>query len=147
RFLQSLVLGRRPARITQTTCAGDLQAELCSIHFWAQRWLELAKLSRSPWIRDRFGIQLFRIFVPLQQWQLRSSAVQLILPVSRAIGEVVRQYQSTQAVQKVLPNAFDEQRFNPATRRLHQAVTRKALGFEDHVTVFAFSSYGHYWRK
>jgi hypothetical protein len=147
RFVQTQVLRRRPARITQTTCAGDLQAELCSIHFWAHRWLEVSKWSRSPWFRDRVSLQLFRLFVPIQQWQLRSPALRLILPVSRAIGDLVRQYQGAYAMQKVLPNAFDEQRFNPAVRQLHRANTRKALGYSDGVTIFAFSSYGHYWRK
>jgi glycosyltransferase involved in cell wall biosynthesis len=147
RFVQDLVLRRRPARITQSTCPGDLRADICSIHFCARRYLEVAKLSRSPWFRDWVGLQLFRLSASLQQWHLRSPAVQLLLPVSRAIGDAVRQCYRAHAVQKVLPNAFDEQRFNPAVRQFHRASTREVLGYSDHVTVFAFSSYGHYWRK
>jgi hypothetical protein len=147
RFLQDLILRRRPARITQTTCPGDLGADICSLHFCAGCWLEAAKLSRSPGFRDWVGLQSFRIFVPLQQWQLRSPALQLLLPVSRAIGDAMRQRYGANALQKVLPNAFDEQRFNPANRQLHRASAREVLGYSDQTTVFAFSSYGHYWRK
>ena len=83
----------------------------------------------------------------LEQWQLRSASVKLLLPVSRAIGDLARQCYGAQAAQKVLPNSFDQTRFNPTIRELHRASARNALGFSANETVFAFSSYGHYRRK
>jgi glycosyltransferase involved in cell wall biosynthesis len=146
-FIQKIVLRKRPARITHATCPSDLQADLCSIHFCHGRWIEVAKLSRSPWFRDWISLQISRLFALLDRWQLRSHSVSLLLPVSRAIGEAARQSYGTEIRQKVLPNAFDETRFNPVVRQKHRASVREALGFSESETVFAFSSYGHYRRK
>jgi glycosyltransferase involved in cell wall biosynthesis len=147
RFIQSVVLRKRPARITHATCPSDLQADICSIHFCHGRWVQVAKSSRSPWFRDWVALQISRLLALLDQWQVRSHSVSLLLPVSRAIGDAVRQCYGTHARQRVLPNTFDETRFNPFTRQLHRASVREALGFSESETVFAFSSYGHYHRK
>jgi glycosyltransferase involved in cell wall biosynthesis len=147
RFIQAVVLRKRPARIIHATCGTDLQADICAIHFCHRRWLQIAKTAKSPWFRDWIALQMSQLFALLEQWQLRSTSVKLLLPVSRAIGDLARQCYGTRAAQKVLPNAFDQSRFNPATRELHRASTRAALGFSANETVFAFSSYGHYRRK
>jgi glycosyltransferase involved in cell wall biosynthesis len=109
--------------------------------------VQIAKTAKSPWLRDWISIQMSRVFAPLEQWQLRSASVKLLLPVSRAIGEIARQSYGTHAAQKVLPNSFDQNRFNPTNRELHRSSARSALGFSANETVFAFSSYGHYRRK
>jgi glycosyltransferase involved in cell wall biosynthesis len=83
----------------------------------------------------------------LERLQLRSKHVRLLLPASRAIGEAVREAYGTTVPQIVLPNAFDESRFNTAARKRHRDTVRSELGFADNVTVFAFTSYGHYRRK
>jgi len=147
RFIQSAVLRKRPARIIHATCGTDLQADMCAIHFCHRRWLQIARRAKSPWFRDWIALQMSHLFALLEQWQLRSASVKLLLPVSRAIGDVARQCYGAHAVQKVLPNCFDESRFNPTTRQLHRASVRNALGFSADETVFAFSSYGHYRRK
>jgi glycosyltransferase involved in cell wall biosynthesis len=147
RFIQSAVLHKQPARITHATCPSDLRADICSIHFCHERWIQIARSSRSPWFRDWAALQVSRMLAILDRWQVRSRSVSLLLPVSRAIGDVVRQCYRTHTAQRVLPNAFDETRFNPATRQLHRASTRQALGFSETESVFAFSSYGHYRRK
>jgi glycosyltransferase involved in cell wall biosynthesis len=147
RFIQTVILGKRPARITHATCPSDLQADICSIHFCHGRWIQVAKSSRSPWFRDWVALRISSLLALLDKWQLRSSSVSLLLPVSRAIGDAVRQCYGTHARQRVLPNAFDETRFNPVTRQLHRASVRAALGFSERETIFVFSSYGHYYRK
>jgi glycosyltransferase involved in cell wall biosynthesis len=147
RFIQTVVLRKRPARITHATCPSDLQADICSVHFCHGRWIQVAKSSRSPWFRDWVALQISRVLALFDQWQVRSHSVSLLLPVSRAIGDAVRQCYGTQATQRILPNAFDETRFNPITRQLHRASVRDSLGFSESETVFAFSSYGHYRRK
>jgi glycosyltransferase involved in cell wall biosynthesis len=70
-----------------------------------------------------------------------------LLPASRAIGDAARESYGTTVPQIVLPNAFDESRFNIAARRRYRDSIRLELGFGEDVTVFAFSSYGHYRRK
>jgi glycosyltransferase involved in cell wall biosynthesis len=147
RLIQSRLFRRRPATIVHTTCAYDLQADLVSVHFCQQRWLEFSSSLGARSLRDPVGIQFSRIYSALERIQLRSEYVRLLLPVSRAIGEAVRQAHSTAVPQMVLPNAFDENRFSPAMRQQHREQMRNELGFVDKVTVFAFTSYGHYRRK
>jgi glycosyltransferase involved in cell wall biosynthesis len=147
RFVQGALLRKRPARIIHTTCPYDLQADICSIHFCHRRWVQFARSLRGPSLREWVGLQISGVFALFDQWQLRSQSVRLLLPVSRAIGAAARQCYGTYAVQTILPNAFDENRFNSKTRQLHRASVREALGFSPNETVFAFSSYGHYRRK
>jgi glycosyltransferase involved in cell wall biosynthesis len=147
RLIQSVLLQKRPARISHATCPTDLQADICSIHFCHARWVQVAKSSPSPWFRDWVGIQISRMLAVLDRWQVRSPSVSLLLPVSRAIGDVMRQCYGTQVKERVLANAFDETRFNPSVRQLHRARVREVLGFSESQAVFAFSSYGHYRRK
>ena len=147
RFIQSVVLRKRPARIIHASCCTDLQADICAIQFCHRRWLQIAKTAKSPWFRDWIALQTSHLWAAIEQWQLRSPSIKLLLPASRAIGELARQCYGAHAAQKVLPNSFDQNRFNPTTRELHRASARSALGFSANETVFAFSSYGHYRRK
>jgi glycosyltransferase involved in cell wall biosynthesis len=147
RFIQSVVLRKRPARIIHATCGTDLQADICAIHFCHRRWLQIAKTAKSPWFRDWIALKLSHVSALIEQWQLRSASVKLLLPVSRAIGDLARQCYGARAAQKVLPNSFDQTRFNPTIRELYRASARNSLGFSANETVFAFSSYGHYRRK
>jgi glycosyltransferase involved in cell wall biosynthesis len=147
RFIQTGLLRRRPAKIVHTTCAYDLQADLVSVHFCQQRWLEFSISLGVRSLRDHVGLQLSRIYSVLERLQLGSKHVRLLLPVSRAIGDAVRGAHGTTVPQIVLPNAFDESRFNIAARQRYRKTVRSELGFGDDVTVFAFTSYGHYRRK
>ncbi len=147
RWIQAGFFRRRPATIVHTTCAYDLQAELVSVHFCQQRWFEFnAALVVGSW-RERAGQQLSRVYALLERLQLRAKKARLLLPVSRAIGEAVRLAHGTTVPQIVLPNAFDESRFNIAARERYRESVRLELGFAENVTVFAFTSYGHYRRK
>jgi glycosyltransferase involved in cell wall biosynthesis len=147
RFVQNGLLRRRPARIVHTQSANDLLADLVSLNFCQRRWLEFnAALPIRSW-RDRAGLQLSRFYCVLERLQLRSRHVRLLLPASRAIGEAVREIYGLSVPQIVLPNAFDENRFNIAARTRYRESIRLELGFQENVTVFAFTSYGHYRRK
>jgi glycosyltransferase involved in cell wall biosynthesis len=147
RFVQTIFCGRRPAAILHTTCAYDLHADLVSVHFCHQRWLEFGSSLSHLSLRDWLALQFSRIYALLDRLQLRSKQVRLLLPVSRAIGEAIEQCYSASAPQQVLPNAFDESRFNLMSRERYRDSTRHQLGFDDTVHVFAFTSYGHYHRK
>ena len=147
RFIQSRLFRRRPATIVHTTCGYDLHADLVSVHFCQQRWLDFSSTLGVRSLRDRVALQLSRIYSVVERLQLRSRHARLALPVSRAIGEAVRHAYGTTIPQVVLPNAFDESRFGIETRNRYRDVMRSELGFGDNVTVFAFTSYGHYRRK
>jgi glycosyltransferase involved in cell wall biosynthesis len=147
RFVQRNVFWRSPATIVHTTCAYDLHAELVSVHFCHKRWLEFSAGAGIRSFREWIGQQSSRGYALLDRLQLRSANVQMLLPVSRAIGEAVRDAYGVRLPQVLLPNAFDENRFNVAARQRHRVAVRQALGFGDNVSVFAFTSYGHYRRK
>ena len=147
RFIQTGLFRRRPARIVHTTCGYDLQADLVSIHFCQKRWISFNSALQVRSLRDRAALQLSRIYSVLERLQLRSRHVRLLLPVSRAIGEAARETHGTSVPQIVLPNAFDESRFNIAARQRYRESVRLELGFGEDLTVFAFTSYGHYRRK
>jgi glycosyltransferase involved in cell wall biosynthesis len=147
RFIQTGLFRRRPAKIVHTTCAYDLQADLVSIHFCQQRWISFKSARQVRSLRDWAALQLSRIYSVLEGLQLRSRHVLLLLPVSRAIGEAARETYGISVPQIVLPNAFDESRFNIAARQRYRESVRLELGFGENVTVFAFTSYGHYRRK
>ena len=85
RFIQSVVLRKRPARIIHATCGTDLQADICAIHFCHRRWLQIAKTAKSPWFRDWIALEMSHVSALIEQWQLRSASLKLLLPVSRAI--------------------------------------------------------------
>jgi glycosyltransferase involved in cell wall biosynthesis len=147
RMVQDRLFRRRPATIVHTTCAYDLQAELVSVHFCHRRWFEFSAIAGIRSIREWIGQQFSRVYAWLDRLQLRSANAQMLLPVSRAIGEAVRDAYGVRLPQVLLPNAFDESRFNVAARQRHRVAVRQALGFGDDVSVFAFTSYGHYRRK
>ena len=147
RFIQTGLFRRRPAKIVHTTCGYDLQADLVSVQFCQQGWLEFNSALRVRSLRDLAALQFSRIYSVLERLQLRSKYVRLLLPASRAIGEAARESYGTSALQIVLPNAFDESRFNIAARQQYREQVRLELGFRENVTVFAFTSYGHYRRK
>jgi glycosyltransferase involved in cell wall biosynthesis len=147
RFIQTKLLRRRPAKIVHTTCAYDLQADLVSVHFCQKLWLDFSVTLGVRLLRDQIALELSRIYSVLEQLQLRSGHARLLLPVSRAIGEAVHEAYNVTVPQIVLPNAFDENRFSFETRNRYRDAVRSELAFADNVTVFAFTSYGHYRRK
>ena len=147
RFIQTRLFRRRPAKIVHTTCGYDLQADLVSIQFCLQRWLEFNSAVHVQSLREWAALQLSRISAVVERLQLRSRHVRLLLPASRAIGEAARESYGATAPQIVLPNAFDESRFNIAARQRYRESMRLELGFGENITVFAFTSYGHYRRK
>jgi glycosyltransferase involved in cell wall biosynthesis len=147
RMVQENVFRRRPAAIVHTTCANDLQAELVSVQFCHKRWLEFSSSSGCRSFREWMGQILSAMYAVLDRVQLRSRNTKMLLPASRAIGDSVRDAYGVNVPQIVLPNAFDEKRFNPVARKMHRDNVREKLGFPDGVSVFAFTSYGHYRRK
>jgi glycosyltransferase involved in cell wall biosynthesis len=146
-MVQENVFQRRPAAIVHTTCAYDLQAELVSVQFCHKRWLEFGSSSGFRSFREWMSQILSAIYALLDRLQLRSGNTKMLLPASRAIGDAVRDAYGVNVPQIVLPNAFDGKRFNPVARKMHRGNVREELGFPDGVSVFAFTSYGHYRRK
>lgn len=68
------------------------------------------------------------------------------LTVSDSMAERLRVEEMLEPV-RVLPNAYDPVRFNPAVKQLHRGTIRRELGIEDDDIVLGFSALGDFERK
>jgi glycosyltransferase involved in cell wall biosynthesis len=67
--------------------------------------------------------------------------------VSESTAAEIRQRAPAGREIEVLPNSYDETRFNPGVRSRYRDTTRAALGLSPAETAFIFVSQGHYERK
>jgi glycosyltransferase involved in cell wall biosynthesis len=139
--------GRKPAVVRYTTCANLLSADICAVHFCSREWIKIARQLGSLSLKDRLQLLMVWLGTLFEAQQYRSKTLKLLLPVSLGIGEAVRKCYGDRIPQKVVPNDYDEERFNPGTRERFRRQMRRELGFDDDQVVFAFTSYGHYRRK
>jgi glycosyltransferase involved in cell wall biosynthesis len=144
---RQLLDGRPPARIVQTVGGAYLGADISAIHFvnhlWLRRQIELG----SKGMKARLTFFWTLLGVLKDQLQFSNPRCRLFLPVSDSIAADVRQRCQPDAKVEVLPNSYDETRFNPEVRYRMRAAQRLELGFTDENTVFCFASQGHYQRK
>lgn len=139
--------GRREAAVVQTVGGAYLGADISAIHFvnqlWLYRQLELGLTSLKAII-----VFLWTVFGAGKDWlQFRNPRCRVFLPVSDSIAVEVRRRVHHAATVTVLPNSYDETRFNPTVRERWRDPIRAELGFAPDETVFCFASQGHYQRK
>jgi glycosyltransferase involved in cell wall biosynthesis len=139
--------GGKPASVRYTTCANLLSADICAVHFCSREWIKIAKRLGGLSLKDRIQLLIVWLGTFFEAQQYRSKTLKLLLPVSPGIGEAIRRCYGDRIPQKVVPNDYDEERFNPGTRDRFRRQMRSELGFADDQVVFAFTSYGHYRRK
>lgn len=119
-------------------------ANVISVHFHNRTWLGLIQLHHLK----EFVRWLLTLVATLQEAVvLRYTRWSVLLPVSNALARRVQNYGADQKKIRVLPNALDTARFNPAVREKFRTATRTALGADTHDFVFLFASTGHYRRK
>jgi glycosyltransferase involved in cell wall biosynthesis len=137
--------GKRPARLIHTTCANLLAADIVSVHFCVPQWRQISRdLGTGSW-KERFSRAILLLSQQFERRQLRSR--RLRLPVSRGIAGAIEAWHQGKAAVRILPNAFDQHRFNPEIRRRYRETIRQELRFNHRHVVFAFTSQGHYERK
>ncbi|HEY5892631.1 MAG TPA: glycosyltransferase [Chthoniobacterales bacterium] len=142
-----LVLGRKPAALVHSIGAFYLGGDLCAVHFL-----------NGVWFRKQFelGIESWkdipRLGFTLMGWvmdtlQFRHKDCQVFLPVSEGVAGELRRLVHPEARIEVLPNSYDETRFNPEVRGRWRDGMRTELGYLPQHFVFVFASQGHYRRK
>jgi|GEM_PF-230022 len=145
--LQWLLKGRPPASISHTMGGLYLDVQIASIHFinstWMKRHLEIGFNN----LREVIHWLLSLPGVFFDTCQFKNPRCRLYLPVSEALRDDMRGMHHQGAKVEVLPNSYDETRFNPQIRSQWRASMREQLGFTENQVVFVFTSQGHYRRK
>lgn len=136
-----------PAAVIHATCGNYLGADLVSVHFFNRLWAKQQfALGRKDW-KEMVKFAVVATGVLMEWLQLHSPFTRQALCVSDSIAAEVRRRCKRSLRVGVLPNSYDETRFNPDVRALHRADARSELGFPEEAVVFCFASMGHYERK
>ena len=142
------MLGKpRPAAIIHATCGTYLGANLATVQFLGCVWASAhLRLGFSNWRElAAYPVTLFGAVAERLQWW--SPALRKVHAVSESVAAEVRMHVRDAVTVEVLPNSYDETRFNPGVRVRRRTEMRKALGFSPEEKVFCFVSMGHYRRK
>jgi len=133
------------AEVVHATCGVYFGANLISVHFLNAVWLRKRLRLGFHSAREIAGFLLGVPSLFFERLALRSPHLRKILAVSDAIAAETKKRSSAEI--EVLPNSYDETRFNAEARTLHREATRAALGLSPEETLFLFVSQGHYERK
>jgi glycosyltransferase involved in cell wall biosynthesis len=136
-----------PTGIIFGTLGLPFGADITAVHFLHHVWLREAKRISGMNPRERVGLWYSR----MQRWRIakafKSELTSLWLPVSEAIADELRKVVIHPDRVHVLPNSYDESRFNPNNRDRLRVRKRVELNFGPKDFVFVFLSQGHYRRK
>ena len=138
---------RYPEAIVFGTPAMPYQADVSAVHFLQHIWLrEAHKVTAMEW-RERAWLVLARMNAhrAAKDFSLNHSAIWL--PVSESIAAELQAVVARPDRVYVLPNSYDESRFNLATAGRLRRPKRAELNFGAKGFVFAFLSQGHHRRK
>jgi glycosyltransferase involved in cell wall biosynthesis len=121
--------------------------DIAAVHFLNHVWLREAKKIPAMSLRERVGLFYSR----MQGWRtakaFNSNLTFLWLPVSEAIADELRKVIAHPERVRVLPNSYDELRFNRDNRDRFRTLKRAELKFDSKKFVFVFLSQGHHRRK
>jgi glycosyltransferase involved in cell wall biosynthesis len=122
-------------------------ADVTAVHFLQHVWLTEAQKVPSMDLRERTWLLLARIDKYRAGKDFSSNCSTIWLPVSESIAQEVRESVPCPQKVHVLPNSYDESRFNTTTGKLLRRPKRAELNFGSADFVFAFLSQGHHRRK
>lgn len=147
KYWRRLVTGRKPADVVHSIGAFYLGADLCSVHFLNGVWFRKQfELGFESW-KDVPRLGFTALGWVMDTLQFRNKNCRLFLPVSEGVADELRVLIHKEAKIKVLPNSYDDTRFNPEVRHRWRDTMRAELGYLPEHFVFVFISQGHYRRK
>ncbi len=128
-------------------CTGELlrQCDIRYVHFWNQMCLHWAK--QEPGFRLALREWCVTQNVAREEQKILQGGTGTWWVVSRGVQAAIAQAHLGTTHFRLLPNAYDETRFNHATRQQYRASMRETLGIATDETAFVFSSLGHFERK
>jgi glycosyltransferase involved in cell wall biosynthesis len=138
---------RYPEALIFGTPAMPYDADISAVHFLQHIWLrEARKVQGMDW-RERAWLLLAKIYAQRAEKDFRSNRKAIWLAVSQSIAEELRQVVACPNRAYVLPNSYNESRFNSETVSRLRGDKRAELDFSAQEMVFAFLSQGHHRRK
>jgi glycosyltransferase involved in cell wall biosynthesis len=136
-----------PEAIIFGTPAMPYNTDLTAVHFLQHVWLREARKVRGMDLRERTWLVLAKILARRAAKDFSSNRRTIWLPVSESIAAELRRVVACPERVFVLPNSYDESRFNLKTAGRLRGHKRTELNFGANDFVFAFLSQGHHRRK
>ena len=136
-----------PEAIIFGTPAMPYNADVTAVHFLQHVWLREARKVRGMDLRERTWLLLAKTLARRAAKDFSSNRRTIWLPVSDSIAGELRKVVACPERVYVLPNSYDESRFNLKTANRLRGHKRTELNFGANDFVFAFLSQGHHRRK
>jgi glycosyltransferase involved in cell wall biosynthesis len=136
-----------PEAILFGTPAMPYNADVTAVHFLQHIWLREARKVRGMDLRERAWLLLAKTLARRAAKDFSSNRRTIWLPVSESIAAELRKVVACPDRVYVLPNSYDESRFNLKTAGRLRDHKRTELNFGANDFVFAFLSQGHHRRK
>jgi glycosyltransferase involved in cell wall biosynthesis len=138
---------RYPEAVVLGTPATPYNADVTTVHFLQHIWLRAArKVPGMDW-REYTWLLVARIEAHRAAKAFRSNRHTMWLPVSESIARELQKVTANPEKAHVLPNSYDESRFNLGAADRLRRRKRTELNFGSKDFVFAFLSQGHHRRK
>jgi glycosyltransferase involved in cell wall biosynthesis len=136
-----------PEAIIFGTPAMPYNADVTAVHFLQHVWLREARKVQGMDLRERTWLLLAKTLARRAAKDFSSNRRTIWLPVSESIAAELRKVVACPERVYVLPNSYDESRFNLKTASRLRSHKRTELNFGANDFVFAFLSQGHHRRK
>jgi glycosyltransferase involved in cell wall biosynthesis len=136
-----------PEAIILGTPAMPYNADVTAVHFLQHVWLREARKVRGMDLRERTWLLLAKTLARRAAKDFSSNRRTIWLPVSESIAGELRKVVACPERVYVLPNSYDESRFNLKAASRLRSHKRTELNFGANDFVFAFLSQGHHRRK
>jgi glycosyltransferase involved in cell wall biosynthesis len=136
-----------PEAILFGTPAMPYNADVTAVHFLQHIWLREARKVRGMDLRERTWLLLAKTLARGAAKDFSSNRRTIWLPVSESIAAELRKVVACPDRVYVLPNSYDESRFDLKTASRLRDHKRTELNFGANDFVFAFLSQGHHRRK
>lgn len=122
-------------------------AHMSAVQFLSHIWLREARKIPAMNLRERAGLLLSKIDDCRTAQDFKFNCAGIWLPASESIARELQTVVARPERVKVLPNSYDESRFNLETVDRFRSPKRVELHFGSGDFVFAFLSQGHHRRK
>jgi glycosyltransferase involved in cell wall biosynthesis len=122
-------------------------ADVNAVHFLQHIWLRRSRTVPGMELRDRAWLLLARLDARRAAKEFHCARRPIWLAVSESIAEELRRIVARPEMVYVLPNSYDESRFNLGAVDRLRSRKRAELNFRAKDFIFAFLSQGHHRRK
>jgi len=138
---------RYPDAIVFGTPGMPYGADVSAVHFLQHIWLRMSRTVPGMELRDQVWLLLARLDARRAAKEFHCNRKAIWLAVSESIAAELRRIVARPEMVYVLPNSYDESRFNLGAVDRLRSRKRAELNFRAKDFIFAFLSQGHHRRK